>query len=108
MVLRIFTPGRFDSSFAHMDLNTKISDLTLGELLEVLGAVTRVPGRGTVSGLAGLAELFGVSLSTAKRFKASGILDRAISQRGHVIVTDAALALRLYSEATHGRKTIKY
>ena len=92
-----------------MDLNTKISDLTLGELLDLL---QRLPGRTnakTVCGLSGIAELFGVSLSTAKRLKASGILDRAISQRGHVILTDVNLALQLYHEATHGRKnTIKY
>ena len=100
------TLGGFDSRLAHMDLNTRLSDLTRGELIAVLEKMREVTNGATrtVSGLQGLAELFGVSLSTAKRLKASGILDRAISQRGHVIVTDAEMALRLYREATHSTR----
>lgn len=56
--------------------------MTLGELLE------------------GIASIFGVSISTAKRIKASGIIDKAISQHGRVIVTDVDKALELYRRAT--------
>lgn len=86
-----------------MDLNTHISDLTVGELLELIrGAVGAAPR--TVRGIQGLADLFGVSYATAKRIKASGVIDQAVSQQGGVIVTDADLALRLWSRATHGRR----
>lgn len=91
-----------------MDTNTRISDLTVGELTDLIvrtiNIVLEPKGTGMVRGISGLAELFGVSESTAKRIKASGIIDKAISQSGKVIVTDAALALQLYSQATHGRR----
>lgn len=91
-----------------MDTNTHISDLTVGELTELIvrtiNTVLEQKGTGVVRGISGLADLFGVSESTAKRIKASGIIDKAISQSGKVIVTDAALALELYSRATHGRR----
>ena len=60
-----------------INLNTKLSDMTLGELLEAI------------------ASIFDVSISTAKRIKASGIIDKAISQHGRVIVTDVDKALEL-------------
>lgn len=95
-----------------MDQNTKISDMTLGELVEVLGTMLNValksPAPDTVSGLAGIAQIFGVSTSTAKRIKASGIIDQAISQRGRTIVTDVKLARELYHRSTHGRSRIGF
>ena len=50
-----------------------------------------------VRGIGGIADIFQVSLSTAKRIKASGRIDKAIIQRGRVILTDPELALRLYA-----------
>ncbi len=50
-----------------------------------------------VRGLGGIADIFQVSLSTAKRIKASGRIDKAIIQRGRVILTDPDLALKLYA-----------
>lgn len=90
-----------------MSPNTPISELTIGELTQIIARVVSLELQrrpSTVRGISGLAELFGVSESTAKRIKASGVIDRAVSQSGKVIVVDAPLALELYSRATHGRK----
>ena len=46
--------------------------MTLGELLEAI-SVGRGRGPATVTGLEGIASIFGVSISTAKRIKASGL-----------------------------------
>lgn len=48
-----------------------------------------------VYGLAGIAKLFGCSISTAARLKKAGVLAPAISQSGKIIVVDADLALDL-------------
>ena len=50
-----------------------------------------------VYGIAGIAQLFNCSITTANRIKASGRIDRAIKQPGRIIVVDADLALELYS-----------
>lgn len=84
-----------------IDNNTRLADLTVGQLLEILGMTQRPSD--TVSGLEGIADIFGVSISTAKRLKASGIISEAISQKGRTIVTDRQKALDLYARATHGR-----
>lgn len=95
-------------------LNTKIADLTVGEFQELLrsaftpgGGIPIYPGgnREFATGATGLAEALGVSYSTAKRLKASGVLDKAITQTGKVIITDVALARQLLTRATHGRHT---
>ena len=74
--------------------------MTLGELLEAI-SVVRDRRPATVTGLEGIASIFGVSISTAKRIKASGIIDKAISQHGRVIVTDVDKALELYSRTNY-------
>lgn len=82
-----------------MNRNTLISDLTVGELVEVITATIRKESaRKTerVYGINGIAQLFGVSYSKAKEIKASGMIDKAITQQGRVIITDAELALRLW------------
>ena len=48
-----------------------------------------------VYGRQGLADLLGCSLATVARIKRSGVLDPAIYQIGHTIITDADLALDL-------------
>lgn len=79
--------------------------MTIGELLEALSPYLASAGAPeTVSGIAGIAQIFGVSESTAKRIKASGIINKAISQSGRVIVTDVKLARELYSKATHSTR----
>lgn len=60
-----------------------------------------------VYGLQGLANLLGCSLSTAARIKKSGVLDKAISQQGKIIATDADLALdiiNISNRKSRGRK----
>jgi len=81
--------------------NTRIIDLTVGELMELLGQQQSVVVDNTpkekrfVYGIAGIAQLFNCSMTTANRIKASGKIDRAISQCGRMITVDADLALEL-------------
>lgn len=88
-----------------MTLDTKIADLTVGEFQELLRTALSPEAAGSeyATGISGLAKALGVSYSTAKRFKASGVLDRAITQTGKVIITDVVLARQLLTRATHGR-----
>ena len=86
-----------------MNLDRTIGELTVRELLDILAKATPNTPR-QAYGLRGIAEIFGVSLSQAKRIKASGVIDAAISQSGRTIVVDSSLALSLYARATHGRK----
>lgn len=48
-----------------------------------------------VYGIAGIAQLFRCSMTTANRIKASGKINPAISQCGRMITVDAELALEL-------------
>ncbi|MZU80773.1 DUF3853 family protein, partial [Escherichia coli] len=57
-----------------------------------------------VSGILGIAKLFGCSLPTANRIKKSGKIDKAITQIGRKIIIDAELALELAGKKTGGRK----
>ena len=88
-----------------MTLDTKIADLTVGEFQELLRTALSPETAGSeyATGIAGLAKALGVSYSTAKRLKASGVLDKAITQTGKVIITDVAFARQLLTRATHGR-----
>lgn len=95
-----------------VNLEQKISELTVGELLAILSSTT---GTGAiiskrdaeqsrvVYGIKGLANLLGVSETQAKRIKASGILNGAIAQRGRTIITNADEALKLWAKGTSGR-----
>lgn len=83
---------------------TKISDLTVGEFLSLVrtaGIKADIPR--VVTGISGLADLFNTSASTAKRIKASGIINAAISQSGRTIIVDADKALELYRKATKSK-----
>ena len=51
--------------------------------------------RRLVYGIAGIAQIFNCSMTTANRIKQSGKIDRAITQYGRKIVVDANLALEL-------------
>lgn len=84
-----------------MSDDTRIIDLTVGELKEILKtgqSVVKVEKaeKRFVYGRAGIAELFGCSISTAQRIKDSGKINKAITQVGRKIVVDAELALKLY------------
>ena len=91
---------------AREELDVKLSELTVGDLLRIIGETTSgkaVKSTTIVYGLQGIADIFGVSVSQAKRIKASGIIDDAISQHGRTIVTDADRALLLWHRSSHGR-----
>jgi len=85
------------------DPNTRIIDLTLGELLDavedrVRKVLANKPNkqedeRRFVYGLKGLAKLFGCSKTTASRIKTSGKIDKAITQIGALLIIDADMAL---------------
>lgn len=85
-------------------LNTRLIDLTAGELLELIGKgqsprievdVTKDPNKKYVYGRAGIAELFKCSKTTASRIKQSGLIDGAYRQVGRLIIVDAEKALEL-------------
>lgn len=88
---------------------TRIIDLTLGELLEavedrVKEVIAGKPDKEAntekryVYGLKGLARLLGCSKTTASRIKTSGKIDKAITQIGALLIIDSELALKLVSE----------
>lgn len=85
------------------DLNTRLIDLTAGELLELLQqgykpqviVDTTKDNKRFVYGLAGIADLFGCSKTTANRIKQGGKIDGAITQVGNLIIVDAEKALEL-------------
>jgi hypothetical protein len=86
---------------ATIDPNMRIIDLTVSELMEIIGTQATVTMDNTpkkkrlVYGISGIAQLFNCSMTTANRIKASGKISRAISQCGRIITVDADLALEL-------------
>lgn len=84
-----------------IDGNTPIWQLTVANLMEILREVQQAqpviqqPGKKYVYGLAGIADLFKCSRTTASAIKASGRIDKAITQVGRKIIVDAELALDL-------------
>lgn len=84
--------------------NKRVIDMSIGEFADVLFDVFQrlskeeeefKPSKRLVYGIAGIAQLFNCSMTTANRIKASGKIDKAISQTGRMIAVDADLALRL-------------
>lgn len=84
-----------------IDNDTRIIDLTVGQLKDILGqqqtvVVDNSPQEKKLAyGIAGIAQIFNCSMTTANRIKASGRIDRAISQYGRMITVDVDLALEL-------------
>lgn len=85
-------------------VDKRVIDMTAGEFADVLVDVFRRLSIGEqeaptpkqyVYGIAGIAQLFNCSTTTANRIKASGKIDKAISQCGRMITVDADLALQL-------------
>ena len=79
--------------------NTRIIDLTVGELVDIIRDSIPQPVVAPVEanrmydyGIAGIARTFGCSLSTAKRIKASGKFKDAIRQTGRTIIIDVEKA----------------
>lgn len=91
--------------------NTRLIDLTLGEVLDaietrikaILNATQQEEAKPTkryVYGLKGLMNLLGCSKTTASRLKSSGKIDEAITQVGALIIIDADKALKLAGKQT--------
>lgn len=89
-----------------IDPNTRLIDLTVGDLMELIESIqgdktapqaATAPEKKYVYGIAGIAQIFNCSMTTANRIKASGRIDKAISQTGRIIVVDADLALELFN-----------
>lgn len=87
-----------------MDTEKRVIDMTAGEFAEVLYSVMKrlsgneeekATNKRLVYGIAGIAQLFNCSMTTANRIKVSGKIDQAISQTGRMITVDADLALQL-------------
>lgn len=86
---------------------TRIIDLTVGQLMDLLTMTTgnekpvesqpSQPKR-LVYGIAGIAQLFNCSMTTANRIKASGKIKEAITQQGRIIIVDADKALALFNQ----------
>lgn len=85
------------------ELAKPLFSLTVGEFLELQKRAEQPvvfnPAENKtekyVYGIAGLARLFGCSKNTATRIKATGRIDKAITQIGQQIVVNADLALQL-------------
>lgn len=87
------------------DLNTPVWQLSIGEFMELLKErtddeptkteIANDKDKWLVYGYAGLANLLGVSKTTAWKIISSGEINEAVTQRGRTIVIDAALALEL-------------
>jgi hypothetical protein len=93
--------------------DTPVAMLTVGQLKEALGirpmataaaVPEQVAERRYVYGIRGIAGLFGCSLPTANRIKASGKIDKALRQVGRKIIVDADLALDLAGLKAGGRR----
>ena len=94
---------------SNYDLNSRVIDLTLGELLDAVeekvkailpGSLQKQPqDKNFVYGLKGLAKLLGCSKTTAARVKASGKYDAAITQIGALRIIDADEVLRIARES---------
>lgn len=86
---------------SHIPNDTRIIDLTVGELRSLLAQAIPAPviqekkERRLVYGLKGLAELFHCSTQSAYNLKRSGKINKAITQEGRKIIIDADLALEL-------------
>lgn len=93
--------------------NTRLIDLTLGELLDeverrvrkVMASQPQADGETPryVYGLKGLARLFGCSKTSASRLKASGDIDKAITQIGQLLIVDAKVAIEEAAKAKQRR-----
>ena len=85
-----------------IDKNTRIIDLTVGQLIEIIGQKPSTPEpakeRHLEYGLAGIAKIYNCSIRTAARIKASGVIDEAIEQRCRTIIIDVDKALTLLSK----------
>ncbi|MCD0456317.1 MULTISPECIES: DUF3853 family protein [Chryseobacterium] len=79
-----------------IDPTTPIWQLTVAEFLEVSKNFNAE--KKYEYGLKGLAKILGCSRSKASKVKSSGILDKAIIQKGNIIIIDKDKALELFGK----------
>lgn len=99
-------------AMSNYPLNTPLSFLTIGDFLEILkqAQIKENPTNKDFSkkeyayGLIGLAKVLGCSKTTAWKIKKTGVLDRAISQRGRKIIVDKNLAIKLYDKKNENKQ----
>lgn len=86
------------------DLGRPLFSLTIGEFLELQAKTLQQAQTPTTEainmekyayGIAGIAEIFNCSLTTANRIKASGKINKAIRQMGRKIIVNRELAIEL-------------
>lgn len=100
------------------DLNTRLIDMTLGDLMNLIKDITNGGkiveqtkseeelvnpyvdeyDKDLVYGLAGIAQIFNCSITTANRIKKSGKIADAIMQDGRIIITSKKRALELFNK----------
>jgi hypothetical protein len=82
-----------------IDLDTPLFKLTVREFLEILKQPEpqkpNNTGKKYLYGIRGICEIFGCKPTKANEIKASGIIDKAITQHGRSIIIDVELALEL-------------
>jgi hypothetical protein len=90
-----------------LDRTKQLFTLTIGEFIDLVNTLMgqraandepETPGK-CVYGIAGIAEILNCSISTANRIKKSGVIDKAITQRGRLIMVDVELAKLLYDNS---------
>lgn len=97
-------------SIMEIDRNKALFQLSVGEFIDLMDSIISKSKDEKVSqdapkerrleyGIAGIARIFNCSISTANRIKASGKIDKAISQRGRLIVVDVEKAIQLFDSA---------
>jgi type III secretion system FlhB-like substrate exporter len=87
------------------DLNTLVSEITIGQLIEVIKQAEQfkviapppVPDKYEY-GVKGIGKIFKVSRTTACKIKASGKIAGAIIQNGRTIVIDIEKAIELFGK----------
>ena len=79
-----------------INLKTPIWQLTVEEFLEV--AKNLDAEKKYEFGLKGIAKILGCSLSKASEIKSSGLLDKAITQNGNIIIVEREKAIKLFGQ----------
>ena len=78
-----------------INMNTKVSDMTLGELISAMEDIFAEKQPKRIYGINGLAEYLGCSVRNAQRLKTSGKIDSAMVQSGRTISFDEAKLRKL-------------
>jgi hypothetical protein len=91
-----------------ISMNTPVWQLTVGELVEAIGAAAVTPmavqdepvacDKNIVHGISGVAALLGVSKTMVQKYRKQGWIEPAIQQRGRKIICNAPLAIELFGK----------